>query len=471
MFTSMPFVQKYVPYDKYTERDLLLDDHIQLVPLIAREEALLGTAIAGGLLDEVNFMDVIEQSKLVAGQTGLGGRYDQAEIIYHGITSRINSRFVTQGANMGMLCVSSSVRYEGDFLERLRAKATKNNDPDTLVYWKKRYDVQPPSRYSGQTFPLLLGNTYNPTKVITQEDYDNGKYDSSQEVVMVPIEYWSDFDNDPENAVRDIIGMSTNTICPFLTQRNKIVDAIVAGKEEGMLNWVDKDEYILGKEDLPYINDSNLPSDLTSPRFVHVDLARSSDRVGITVVRVLPHKAVTLRTGDDNAEMLPCFAVECCFGIKPSIEYKIDIPEIRKWINNLKIFYGVNIVSVTYDGFDSAESVQLWRKGGISSDTISMDRTSEPYKYLRTALYQNRIKMINNELLRMELANLEYHADKDKIDHPVKFSKDLSDSMCGAIFAASQSRRVRKETLIQGMRDRGGRRLSANRRSISARRR
>ncbi len=54
--------------------------------------------------------------------------------------------------------------------------------------------------------------------------------------------------------------------------------------------------------------------------------------------------------------------------------------------------------------------------------------------------------MVESDTLRVELAQLEFNAEKNKIDHPPRGSKDLADAVCGAIYAASQWRSVRADT-------------------------
>ena len=74
---------------------------------------------------------------------------------------------------------------------------------------------------------------------------------------------------------------------------------------------------------------------------------------------------------------------------------------------------------------------------------LSVDRTVEPYEYLKRCFYQDRITMVNNERLLREFAHLELNSAKNKVDHPPRGSKDVADAVCGAVYAASQSRLVR----------------------------
>lgn len=62
----------------------------------------------------------------------------------------------------------------------------------------------------------------------------------------------------------------------------------------------------------------------------------------------------------------------------------------------------------------------------------------EPYYYLKSALYDQRIKVYKKcELLTEELVNLE-RTSTGKIDHPPKGSKDQADAVCGSLYMASK---------------------------------
>ena len=95
-FESMPFVQKHLTWNQRRTNALEIEGGIQIVPLIASVEAVLGQAILGAVLDEVNFMRIVESSRRIAGPRGLGGRYDQAEEVYRELSLRRKSRFAGQ---------------------------------------------------------------------------------------------------------------------------------------------------------------------------------------------------------------------------------------------------------------------------------------------------------------------------------------------------------------------------------------
>lgn len=443
MFTAMPYTRRWLEWDRYVESELHLSNGIKVVPALANVQAMVGQAVPSGILDEVNFMDIVERSLRAPGPTGEGGRYDQAEETYLNVSRRRKRSFLTRGISLGTLCVVSSTRYKNDFLDRRIDEVRKDGTKNVVWLRRKQYEVVPQDRFSGEKFRVLIGTDDYATRVLNPDDEEGIHYPMGAQIEEVPAEYRSDFMRDPEGAQRDIIGIASNAITPFIAQRDKIVDAILAGETFGLKPWTTKQDVNLQFEGMPQIEEANLPQAPAARqgnRFVHVDLSSSTDRCGIGVVRVLGKQAV--QREDGLVEMLPVYAVEEAISIQPTSTHHIDPAEVRGWVSRLVAFYGLSITSVSYDGFQSLESLSLYRRAGIRSQRISLDTSSEPYNVFRRALYDGRIKMVRSEMLRSELSTLEYHAEKDKIDHPPRGSKDVADAVAGAIYAASIYRGV-----------------------------
>jgi hypothetical protein len=463
MFLSMPYARRWVQYDKYRERELSLEGNIRVLPALAAVQAMVGQAILSGILDEVNFMNVVENSQAAAGARGLGGRFDQAELAHTTITRRRKSRFTFRGPVPGCISVLSSIRYKGDFLDRRIEQAEENGETEpgngVLVFRRRQYEVQPEEKYSGEKFRVLVGTDHWPTRILEDHEQEGDDFPHGAQVEDVPIEYYYEFRNDPEGALRDVIGVSTDAITPFITQRHKVIEAVLRGTEKYDLKpWVDHQVVDLTTQGMPQIIEENLPSDRDTPRYVHVDLSKSQDRCGIAISRVDGYVSVLSPTG--VAEHLPMVVVELAVGLTPNQQDHVDFAEVRKWITQLVAFYGFNIVKVTYDGFQSTESIQLWRKQGIRSDTLSTERSLEPYTYLRDCFYQDRIAMVDNEVGRLEIVNLEYDERRGKVDHAPRFSNDIADAICGSVYSAANSRLARRDavtTTSEGQKVRVGR--------------
>ena len=475
MFTAMPYTSKWVQYDRYKEQELILRDNLRVIPALALVQAMVGQAIISGILDEVNFMNVVEHSQVVAGGRGLGGRFDQAEIAHKTISRRRKSRFTSTGPVPGCISVSSSIRYKGDFLDRRMQQAEENGEVGNgvKVYRRKQYEVQPPDRYSGERFSVLVGTDHWPTRILEDGAQEGEDYPRGAQVERVPVEYFYEFKNDPEGALRDVIGVSTDVIAPFITQRHKIVDAITRGRDDYELKpWVNHQVIELAEHGMPQFIEENLPQDRSEPRFIHVDLSVSNDRCGIAVVRLDGFKETETSSG--IVEKLPKIVVEMAVGLTPSKQEHVDIAGVRTWLSQLVGFYGFNVYMVTYDGFQSTESMQMWRKQGVRSERVSTETTLEPYRHLRDCLYQDRIAFVDNEVLRLELVNLEYDERKKKVDHAPRFTNDIADAVCGAAYSAATSRGVRGKVAVttkdgQTVRTNTGARRRAGSRAIGKR--
>jgi hypothetical protein len=445
MFLAMPYTQENLEWDRQKESAINFTSNITVAPALANVKALLGQAIIGGILDEVNFMEVVEFSTRVSGPRGDGGKFDQAEEVYTTITRRRNSRYLTRGFSVGSFCVISSTRYRGDFLDRRMREAERNQETGVVSYRKKQYEVVPQDRFSGETFSLLVGTEDYPTKIIAPEDVEGRDYPVDAVIELVPVEYRTDFNRDPENALRDICGIATDTIQPFMANRNKIADALMEGIQLGLPKMVVKSNVDLQTDGGLTWNEPALVSikDPGNPRFIHIDLSYAKDSCGVAVCKVLGFQNVVSEEKGRAVETLPKIAVEAALSITPSPTHHLDIGELREFLFQLSADYGFKIGGVSYDGFQSIESIQVWRKAGIVAEQISVDRTSEPYLYLRRLIYNDLIGIIGNDRLKTELMQLEYNKQKDKVDHPPRGSKDVADAVAGACYNIALSRQVR----------------------------
>jgi hypothetical protein len=452
VFTNMPYSKKWLNWDKTLESELRLEGNIMFVPALASLQSLVGQAIAGAVIDEINFMLVIENSKQVAGAFGQGGHFDQAEIIYSNITRRQKRSFTTAGVSFGTICAPSSTRYKGDYIDRKMAEAEEQQTPNVLPLRYKQYDIAPlkdPRDLAGETFSLLVGTDDYPTRVLEESAQAGLNYPEHGLIERVPISFKPYFLSDPEGAGRDVLGVASNSITPFFSQRHKIVECILAGREHGGLNsFIVKPDVILSSDGMPQIIEEELPLDRETPRFVHIDLSISGDRTGIAMVKYDGHTPIENPQTPGQYELLPKYVVEMAVSIKPDSLNHLDPADVRTWVMQLATYYNLNIAMVTYDSFQSKESQGLFRAAGIASQEISMDKTAEPYKTFRSAVYDGRVLLPESDLLRQEMISLEFIADKDKINHPPKGSKDLADAVCGAIYSCARNRHIRSQNVV-----------------------
>lgn len=423
MIETMPFFQKHLRPNALIESEMYFEDkNIRIVCAGSDGDAVLGEAIIGSVIDECNFMQVVSKSKKAEVTTGRASFYDQASAVYETVTRRKKSRFITKGPQIGIICVSSSTRYKNDFTDRrVKQIANSNNPADKLVYIynKKQYEVWPQERYTGEKFQLLVGNdVLSDTRIVK----DGEIMPAGAMVLDIPVEYRGDFETNPHGALRDIVGISDSSIAPFIRRRFKIYDCIQAGKETGLESFLIKDNVILGIDGMPTVKPGHYCRNPGRPRYVHIDLSLNSDSCGIAVLRYDGLKECVRENG--GRELLPLVSVEMACSISPDAQNEIQIGEVRHWVKTLKDVFGYPIKAVSYDGGMSVESIQQWKKQGMKSRHLSVDKTVTPYMQLRDAINDTRLLMYEQPVLIDELFGLELDEVRNKVDHQPNGSKD-----------------------------------------------
>lgn len=426
---TMPYFQANMRPDKLIESEMVFHEkNIRIVPAGGDEDAILGEAIIGGAIDEINFMNVVLRSKKAEVTSGRAGLYDQAEQVHSTMVRRKQGRFISKGPMIGLVIASSSTRYKGDFTDK-RMKLVQNGQVKSeYVYNRRQYDVWPKERYSGRTFRLMIGNdVQHDTRVLK----DDEPAPPGAWIENVPIENIEVFTTKPYDALRDIMGISNNALSPFIKSRHKIHECIEAGKAIGLESILEKDHVILGEYGMPRVKADAYCQNPSRPRYVHIDLSRNKDRCGVSMIRFEGMRLC--QRGNGVTELMPVAVVEMACSITPDANNEIDVAEVRAFVKHLKTKYGYPIKSVSYDGMDSRESIQQWRKDGMRATMVTVDRApSVAYKQFRDALYDLRILLPENEVLTTEILELEYDEKAEKVDHTVIGTKDVSDAVCGA---------------------------------------
>lgn len=413
-------------------------------------------AANGIVTHNCNYMSVVFGSTRAGRGDGRNGVYDQADSFYRAVRLRKKSRFSSTMPVPGHIILSSSAKHTDDFLDRRIAEVKgvahedgTEGEPGVEVFRHKQYEVQPAGRFSKKTFRLLVGTAEYSTRILGPDERPGIDYPENAQIENVPENYRYEFTHRPEDALRDVCGISTVNLSPFITQRHKIRESHERWTSRGNAHPVHRDNVDLAEHGMPVLRPELLDADTETPRFVHIDLSRTGDRCGIAMTRIddifeLPI-GQEMDSGGMVYERVPYFTTELAISIRPSQAAPLDIAAVRNWVVELKTVHRVPIYMVTYDGFDSAESVQALRAIGIRSEVISLDRSDEGYTLLRRALYQDRADVPPNEILTSELINLEKDEKSGKVDHPPKGSKDISDAVAGSMFAAVTSRPYRTQ--------------------------
>lgn len=421
MIDTAPYFQRHFNYKKKVTSRLVFPGRIEVVPVSGQETAAIGQNVMGGLIDELNYMEVVEQSRKSVD----AGLYDQAIAIYNSISRRRKSRFMQQGRLPGILCLVSSRRYPGQFTDKKEEEA--KTDPTIYVYDKRTWDIRPDA-YSGRTFKVFVGDLSRRPRIL--EPGEDQLLDSKS-VVSVPEEHRTEFENDIINALREIAGVSTLSSHPFFVNQERVSEAF--GVAASVLSEMEVDFVVTTTRILP-----SRFRDLEQPRWVHIDLGLTGDSAGVACGYV--PKFVKIPR-DRSVETLPRINLDFTLRVNPPRGDEINFEKIRTLLYKLRD-QGLDIRWVSFDSFQSRDSIQILRQRGFYAGLVSVDKDTHPYDVLKTALYDRRVAIPEHPQLLKELLCLERVPLKDKVDHPVHGSKDVADALCGVVYGLSLRRSV-----------------------------
>ena len=115
--------------------------------------------------------------------------------------------------------------------------------------------------------------------------------------------------------------------------------------------------------------------------------------------------------------------------------YDIEVP----YYHNYVLSSGIIV-------HNSVDMLQSFKRMGIETEVISMDRDPNNYFSFAVATNEGRVVAPDNSLLKLELEHLEVSPDQKRVDHPDTFtngdvgSKDCSDACCGVYISSLRIR-------------------------------
>lgn len=437
---ASPYFREVFPFDPQVTSELRFPKNISAMPTAASEGGTVGYTVYGAVMDEVNFMDVVESSAQARGQ-----KFDQAEYVHTLLKRRIKSRFVDQG---GLLIAVSSSKYPDSFTERKRKefevrleewKQGLGPKPKVFIKRNTQWGPKPKHLFPKERFYLFLGSTAaRPFITMNREDVEDYLKESPELVLEVPMNFWDDFKQNLHGSIRDIAGYPTLSIVPFMPEMDKIMDAIERGRQRGKVHPFSVDETTL--QDGAFFDTDLCKFDRRKTYYAHVDLALRGDAAGLAIGHVEGWKKIPRRnpeTGEMTFERQPIIEIDLMLRIKAPEGGEIRVSDVRGLLLELRQ-YGCNLAKVTYDQFQSAESIQTLERYGIESEVLSVDRDMEAYNAMKEAAIEDRLIIYDYRPFVEEVARLEKvegaNRGKGKVDHPPKGSKDVTDAVAGVCY-------------------------------------
>lgn len=383
----------------------------------------LGQQIAVAMLDEINFAPganmAIEKSKIM--QT------------YSSVKARIKSRFIKDGKLLGKIFLVSSKHAEHDFLEVYVNK--RKNEPDAnklYIVDEPLWVVKPPSTYSGKTFQVAYGAKQLMPQIVEENDDPEYLKKMGFTLLNVPVEFYGDFKLNIITALQDLAGVALPGTTSYFSY--KIFSKCYIDRPSPFTNEVLQ----IGTDDVmeyeEFFNFDLIPKEYRLlPVAIHIDTALKHDLLGMTAAAYLKNM---IEDSDDGLVEKRVYAHLFSVGIQAPPGSEISLAKTRRFLYRLKA-RGLNIVIVSTDTFQSAEFHQILRDKGFQTEIRSLDRTPVGYQILREAMIENRISLIRHSRLENELIHLQRDTSTGKLDHPPDGSKDISDSLAGAVWDLS----------------------------------
>lgn len=386
---------------------------------------VIGKNVLMALMDEINFSNAPK------------GSQRSVLDMYRNLKRRIESRFMSEGIVKGYIFLISSKNTEQDFLDTYiqSLKGSKS----IIVIDKPVWEVKPANTYSGERFKVAVGDKTKDSYILKDGDDPQEAIDKGYYIIEPPIEYKTAFEQDINDALKDIAGISAVSTSKLIPYAGRIELCFNEKKRSPFFS----EEIQLGLDSVEDIKDflddlSILKKDLEKIRFAHVDIGLKGDRLGITVVHRSKSVTVEKYTASGAIDKVSenIYEVDLMLGIRAIPGSEIPLFKVREFFLWLRTSIGYNFGKITFDGFQSADSMQLLKIAGFNTELLSVDRTDIPYINLRSCILDQRLDSYYNSIVIEELRDLEYDRKAKKVDHPLTKvdgtpgSKDISDSLC-----------------------------------------
>lgn len=339
---------------------------------------------------------------------------------------------MVNGENQSISILVSSAQYDSSFTNQ-RIQETEG-DPHTYIVNARSWDVKPQNyskeRFyvftgSGELDPMILETIAEINSILdsfglNRLDLDLSIKDAIEylpseiknKIVDVPIDFYKDFKQNLLQSIQDIAGMTISGQGKLFNNKEVFKKAIYEPEESAFL----KDTFTISTklETRPqdFINPRWKPEKPEKLRFMHLDQGISSDHYGLS--------SCFIDHIDINEDETVSIHVKFDFILNivpPRPPAKVDISKVRSLIPWLSQNKGINWGMITYDQFQSQESMQELDKAGFPVSYQSVDKTDEAYLLLVDYLYDERVKLPYNEEFEFDLFNLVHFRERRKVDH------------------------------------------------------
>jgi len=400
---------------KYTDKSghFAFDKSVNVYSGHSEREAWEGYNVIYVVLDEISGFALESTSGNEQAKT--------AEAVYKMYRASVSSRF----PDFGKLVLLSFPRFRGDFIQQRYESVIA--EKDTIIR-KHQFKLNP---------DLPDGHDNNEFSIEWEEDHIVSYKTPRVFALKRPTwevnptksidDFTRDFFDDPIDSLSRFACMPPDAIDAFFKDRGKIERAF------SMQSSLNEDNSFR----------QTFKAQPEKRYYVHVDLARVHDHAAVAIAHV--EKWEQRNIGGKMTEPAPVVVVDQVRYWTPSKTKNVDFTEIREYILSLKR-RGFDVKLVTFDRWESADTMQYLNERGLKAERLSVAK--KHYEDFAMVIAEERVVGPAIELLVEELLQLRIMKN-DRVDHPRKGSKDLSDAVCGAIYNAIAHTPRNNEEIIE----------------------
>ena len=366
----------------------------------SQRESWEGYNVLVVILDEISGFDLESTSGNEQAKT--------ASSIYKMYRASVNSRF----PDFGKVILLSFPRFKNDYIQQRYNEVVAEKET-VLRHHKFKVDPDLPDNTEGNEFELeweedhIVSYKIPRVYALKRPTWDINPTRKIEDFTI-------DFYTDPTDALSRFACMPPDATDAFFKNRAVIEKAFSNPN-------INVDNYGRFRDDFK--------PDPDKWYYIHVDLAQKHDHCAVAISHV--HNWVTMKIGDKYKEAAPRIIVDAVRFWTPTQSKSVDFTEVKEYIISLRE-RGFNIKMVTFDRWNSHDMMQQLKAHGINCETLSVAK--KHYEDMSLCITEERVDGPRIQLLIDEL--LQLRIVKDKVDHPRKGSKDLSDAVCGSIYNA-----------------------------------
>jgi|SRR6478736_1408158 len=319
---------------------------------------------------------------------------------------------ISRNSQHGKLVLLSFPRYKGDFIQTHYESVIA--DKETILHVEEvMINADLGRDYPGNLFEIrweediILNYKKSRTFALRRPSWVVNPTKDLQR------DYAEDFYMDPADAYGGFACMPSNSEDTYFKNMQKAEDSFIR------FNGVDGEGVFhpdfKPKEGVQY--------------FMHVDLAQKHDRCAVTMAHV--DSWIEYQVSPEQIDVLPVVIVDAIRWWQPTSDKHVDFADVVNYVKAVRR-RGFDIKLVTFDRWNSNDTMKDLNRNGIQTDLLSVAK--KHYDDFKVTLYDDRLVGPRVEELLTEMEEL--LIVKDKVDHPRKGYKDLTDSVAGAIFDA-----------------------------------